>query len=95
MLCVARPGADAFMAQALCWKRGHKIESFQVGGMGVAQDRARSVLWSAETAPKATEGVVKWLVVKWGAPWRDGGDKRVRAVFWLCIFCTGSAVNLH
>lgn len=39
--------------------------------MGVAQERASSVLWSAETAPKAMER--DWLLVKWGGgpPWES------------------------
>lgn len=52
-------------------------------------------LWSAETVPKAMERI--WLVVKWWGRHhgRAGGGKHVKAVLWLCIFCTGSAVTLH
>lgn len=40
------------------------------------------------------EGI--WLVVKWwGGTMGELGETNVKAVFWLCIFCTGSAVKLH
>lgn len=63
------------------WKRGHKTYtwwhragtgSFQAGGRGVAQERANSVLWSTETAPKAMERI--WLVVKWGCTMGELGE---------------------
>lgn len=69
------------------------LGSLRAGGKYVDQEGANLGLLSAETAPKAMER--SWLLTRWGQHHGAArGDNWVKAVFWLCIFCTGSAVNL-
>lgn len=97
---MAWPGADAFVTQALSG-RGDTRPTH--GGTEQALDHSRqeevgllrrgqTLEYRNSTKSHGEDLAGGEMGVHHG---RAGGDKHVKAVFWLCIVCTGSAVNLH